>query len=163
MTTALFIGRFQPFHNGHLGAIKHILSKCDEVYVLICSKKGDSPMDDRNPFVYEERKKMIELSLGLTGTMLPIHFRHICDQENDAEWTRVIEEEMPKGVKTSYSNNPHTTEAFSKHGYITDSIPIELNNLNATLIRKKIIRNESWIELVPTPVWYYIQQIRGLN
>ncbi|MBT6040585.1 adenylyltransferase/cytidyltransferase family protein, partial [Candidatus Woesearchaeota archaeon] len=27
MTTALFIGRFQPFHNGHLAVIKQIIEK----------------------------------------------------------------------------------------------------------------------------------------
>ena len=157
----IYAGRFQPFHNGHLGAINHILGECDELYVLICSKVGDSPLDDRNPFAYEERKKMIELALG-DLEWIPIHFKHIEDQENDSEWTKVIEQEMPKGEKVSFSNNPNTTKAFKANGYETRSIPTDIDT-TATLIRKKIIRNEAWITLVPTPVWYYIQTIRGLN
>jgi len=157
----IYAGRFQPFHKGHLGAINHILGECDELYVLICSKVGDSPLDDRNPFSYEERKKMMELALG-DLEWVHIHFIHIKDQENDSEWTRIIEQEMPKGEKVSFSNNPNTTKAFKENGYETRSIPAT-NDITATLIRKKIIRNEAWITLVPTPVWYYIQTIRGIN
>lgn len=156
----IYAGRFQPFHKGHLGAINHLLGECDELFVLICSKVGDDPTDDRNPFSYEERKKMMEITLG-DLEWIHIHFRHIEDQENDEEWTRVIEQEMPEGKKVSFSNNPNTTKAFKENGYETRSIPVK-NDINATLIRKKIIRNESWITLVPTPVWYYIQKIRGL-
>jgi len=142
----IYAGRFQPFHLGHMEALNYIMSKAEETYVLICSKKGDSPLADRNPFEYEERRKMIELSLGLPPK---VHFRHIKDQDNDAEWTRVIENELPKGRKVSFSNNPNTINAFREHGYESLPIPIKYNNLNATLIRKLIIRNETWEHLVP--------------
>lgn len=154
----IYAGRFQPFHNGHLSAIKHIISKCDETYVLICSKKGDNPSDDRNPFTYEEREQMIRLSMGLPQL---VHFRHIKDQENDAEWTRIIEGEMPKGRKISFSNNPHTTEAFKAHGYETRSLPIVYDTLSATIVRKCILRNEPWKQLVPAGTFNIITQIQN--
>jgi len=122
------------------------MSKADETYVLICSKKGDNSLDDRNPFEYDERRKMIELSLGLPPK---VHFRHIKDQENDEEWTRVIEKEMPKGRKVSFSNNPATTKAFREHKYESLPLPIKYDNLSATLIRKLIIRRQPWNHLVP--------------
>jgi nicotinamide-nucleotide adenylyltransferase len=142
---------------GHLEAINYITSKCDETFVLICSKKGESPLDDRKPFEYEERKRMIELSMGLPPK---VHFRHIKDQENDQEWTRVIEKEIPKGRIVSFSNNPHTTNAFKAHGYETQSIPIKYDNLNATLIRKLIIRNQTWDNLVPYGTLVVVNEIR---
>ena len=35
--TGLYVGRFQPFHLGHLEAIKHILKKVDTVIIAIGS------------------------------------------------------------------------------------------------------------------------------
>lgn len=155
----IYAGRFQPFHLGHLSSLKHIMSKADETFVLICSRKGESPLDDKNPFEYEERRKMIELSLGLPPK---VHFRHIKDQDNDEEWTRIIEGEMPKGRKVSFSNNPVTTKAFRDHGYESLPLPIKYDNLNATLIRKKIIRNEEWKHLVPQGTATVIEEIRNV-
>lgn len=155
----VYAGRFQPFHLGHLSAIKHITSICDETYVLICSKKGDSPTDDRNPFSYEEREQMIKRSMGLPQL---VHYRHVCDQDNDQEWTRVIEGTLPKGRIISFSNNPHTTTAFKAHGYETRSLPIVYDNISATIIRKHIIRNEPWKHLVPAGTFDTITEIQTI-
>lgn len=153
----IYAGRFQPFHKGHLSAINYIISKCDETYILICSKKGDDPTDDRNPFTFEERERMIKLSMGLPQL---VHFRHICDQDNDAEWTRVIEGTLPKGRKVSFTNNPHTADAFKAHGYEVNPIPITHNNISATIVRKMIIRKQKWEDLVPFGTWIVIEDIR---
>lgn len=152
----LYAGRFQPFHLGHFEAIEHILNKADETYVLICSKKGDNPLDDRNPFTYEERRNMMMYYKNR------VHFRHIKDQDSDEEWTRVIEKEIPKGRKVSFTNNPRTKEAFTKHGYEVNPIPVKYNNLNATLIRKFIIRNENWQDLVPHGTVTIIKEVRNV-
>ncbi len=57
----VFIGRFQPFHNGHLAVIKTALSHSQNVIIFIGS--ADSSRCPRNPFTFSERKKMIEKSL----------------------------------------------------------------------------------------------------
>ena len=59
MKKALFIGRFQPFHQGHLDAIKQISE--DEIIIGIGSSQY-SKTDD-NPYSFEERQKMIEKTL----------------------------------------------------------------------------------------------------
>jgi len=33
----LFVGRFQPFHKGHLRAVKDILGKVDELVIVVGS------------------------------------------------------------------------------------------------------------------------------
>ncbi|MEK7673194.1 MAG: nicotinamide-nucleotide adenylyltransferase [Patescibacteria group bacterium] len=59
--TALFIGRFQPFHKGHLDAIKTILKKHDKVIICIGSaEKNYLPL---NPLTASERFQVIEASL----------------------------------------------------------------------------------------------------
>jgi len=58
MTTGLFIGRFQPFHLGHLSDIKDALKEVDELVIAIGSSQHSGTKE--NPFSTEERIKMIE-------------------------------------------------------------------------------------------------------
>src|SRR5271167_67785 len=53
-----FIGRFSPFHNGHAEVLKRALETSDLVLVLVGS--SGSARTTKNPFTFEERKKMIE-------------------------------------------------------------------------------------------------------
>ena len=48
------IGRFQPFHLGHLEAIKFALSKVEHLHVGIGS--SNKSHEKRNPFTADERK-----------------------------------------------------------------------------------------------------------
>jgi len=141
----IYAGRFQPFHLGHKDAIRHILSVIDEdLYVIICSKKI-APTDDRNPWHYEERVKMIKNSTNTER----IHFMHVKDADNDKAWMEVINQNIPKGEIISFSNNIKTETAFREHGFQTDSLPTKFSKINATLIRKHILRGEVWTHLVP--------------
>jgi len=56
MKRAMFVGRWQPLHNGHKWLIGQ---KLDEgVPVLICVR--DIPPDEKNPFTTEQTVKMLE-------------------------------------------------------------------------------------------------------
>ena len=55
MKRALFIGRWQPFHNGHKWLIDQKLAT--GVPILIAVR--DIPPDDKNPFTTEQTVKMI--------------------------------------------------------------------------------------------------------
>ena len=55
------IGRFQPFHLGHLEAIKFALAKVEHLHVGIGS--SNKSHEERNPFTADERKKMILSSI----------------------------------------------------------------------------------------------------
>jgi cytidyltransferase-like protein len=55
MKTGLFIGRFQPFHDGHKACIRKILEDCDAVVVGVRS----GPIDDDNPYTFSEVFEMI--------------------------------------------------------------------------------------------------------
>jgi bifunctional NMN adenylyltransferase/nudix hydrolase len=54
----VYIGRFQPFHNGHQEVVNNALEIADRVVVLVGSSHG--PRTTRNPFTYEQRKNMIQ-------------------------------------------------------------------------------------------------------
>jgi bifunctional NMN adenylyltransferase/nudix hydrolase len=54
---AVFIGRFQPFHQAHAQVIEHGFKIADKVIVLVGS--SNRPRSLRNPFTFDERAGMI--------------------------------------------------------------------------------------------------------
>lgn len=75
------IGRFQPFHNGHLNLIKNALKHSREVLVLIGS--CHQPRTIKNPFTGGQRMEMIHGSLiedQLDGTELDVERRSFVER-----------------------------------------------------------------------------------
>ena len=62
---AVFIGRFQPFHNGHKAVVDKALTLAKRVIILVGSANLGRSI--RNPFTYEERKHFIEVAYSGTG------------------------------------------------------------------------------------------------
>lgn len=59
--TAVLIGRFQPFHNGHLALLQQALERAQQVVVVLGSAgQARSP---KNPFNWRERAALIQESL----------------------------------------------------------------------------------------------------
>jgi hypothetical protein len=58
--TALFIGRYQPFHDGHRALIVEGLRRVGEVCIAVRDTHG---IDDKNPYDFEYVKARIEHSL----------------------------------------------------------------------------------------------------
>lgn len=54
---AIYIGRFQPFHNGHEQIVKFGLAKAEKLIILVGS--ANSARSLKNPFTFEERKEFI--------------------------------------------------------------------------------------------------------
>ena len=104
----LIIGRFQPFHNGHLALIKRVLSECDKVIILIGSYRQARSI--RNPFTYEERHHMIFDSLSQEEKK-QISFAPIRDHlYNDTAWlceVQIAVDELTEGSTniTLYGHN----------------------------------------------------------
>ena len=57
--TAQMLGRWQPFHDGHLALFKKILEKTGQVIIMV----RDMPQTENNPFEFEDIKKRIEKTL----------------------------------------------------------------------------------------------------
>ena len=59
---AILIGRFEPFHNGHLANVNQAFNIADYVQILIGS--SFQPRTPKNPFNFKEREDMISSVLG---------------------------------------------------------------------------------------------------
>ncbi|MGF3523208.1 MAG: adenylyltransferase/cytidyltransferase family protein, partial [Candidatus Bathyarchaeia archaeon] len=60
-TRGLYVGRFQPFHLGHLDAIQKILEEVEEIVIVIGSSQYSHNI--HNPFTAGERLVMIRKAL----------------------------------------------------------------------------------------------------
>jgi bifunctional NMN adenylyltransferase/nudix hydrolase len=87
---AVFIGRFEPFHNAHKRVIEKALTVADMVIVLIGS--AQKPRSIKDPFYVEERKVMIRASFA--G---PVVSRLLFDEirdfpYSDDRWMREVQQ-----------------------------------------------------------------------
>ena len=142
----LLIGRFQPFHLGHLDALRFALSKVDKLWIGLGS--SNKPLQKNNPFSAEERKEMILSSIDESMTQrIQIYF--IPDLENHIKWIELIDALIPK-FDIVFTNDELTKHLYSKRDVEVLPIPfVKRDILSGTNIRNMIINDQKWDDLVP--------------
>ena len=152
----LLIGRFQPFHLGHLDALRFALSKVDELWIGIGS--SNKPPGQKNPFSADERKEMILNSIdNSTSQRIKIFF--IPDLEDHKKWIEKIDSIVPK-FDVVFTNDEITQSLYSKRGTTVIEVPLTKREvLSGTNIREKILIDQKWPELVPEGTKLVLQKI----
>lgn len=92
---AVFIGRFEPFHNAHKRVIDKALSVADKVIVLAGS--ANKPRSIKDPFFVEERKVMMKSAFLGTGAAAPgkLLYGELRDfPYNDERWAREVQTQV---------------------------------------------------------------------
>lgn len=150
---ALFIGRFQPLHNGHLRVIKNILRANEKITIVI---GGPAKPNARNPFSFAERERMIKASLdseGISGYDL----RRLADVNDDDQWARGI---MKMGkFDVAYSRNPWVLRCLKMAGITTRKHAFYQRYKNCgRVIRARIASGKEWKSLVPPAVYEWINK-----
>jgi len=142
----LLIGRFQPFHLGHLEAFQFALSKVDKLWVGLGS--SNKPPQKNNPFSAEERKEMILTSIDDSmKEKISIYF--IPDLENHIKWIEKIDTIVPN-FDIVFSNDELTKHLYSTRSVQVISVPfLKRDTLSGTKIRDLIINDQKWNDLVP--------------
>ena len=142
----LLIGRFQPFHLGHLEALRFALSKVENLWVGLGS--SNKPAQKNNPFSAEERQEMILSSIDDSmKEKISIYF--IPDLDNHVKWIEKIDTIVPK-FDIVFSNDELTNHLYSKRDVQVIKIPFhERDVLSGTNIRDLIISDQKWTDLVP--------------
>ena len=150
----LLIGRFQPFHLGHLEALQFALSKVDKLWVGLGS--SNKPVKKNNPFTAEQRKEMILSSIDDSmNEKISIYF--IPDVDNHIKWIEKIDTIVPK-FDIIFSNDDLTKHLYSKRNVQVLTIPfLNRESLSGTNIRDLIIRDQKWDDLVPEGTRNFLQ------
>jgi len=152
----LLIGRFQPFHLGHLEALQFALSKVDKLWIGLGS--SNKPAEKNNPFTAEQRKEMILSSIDDSmKERISIYF--IPDLDNHLKWIEKIDTIVPK-FEIIFSNDELTKHLYSKRDIKVESIPfLNRESLSGTNIRDLIIRDQKWDDLVPDGTRNFLKNI----
>ncbi|MFO8020358.1 MAG: nicotinamide-nucleotide adenylyltransferase [Promethearchaeia archaeon] len=161
--TALFLGRFQPLHKGHLFVIKTLAEKYHSLKIGIGSSQFSHTQ--HNPFTKYERKQFLKEcleKLGISEERYHIYF--IPDLFNAKKWVdKVIN--IVGNFDIVVSNSDWVRSLFEQKEYsLADKILFKKEIYNGTRIRKLIINKEKqWKELVPQCVLDLIKKYQGVE
>ncbi len=157
---ALFIGRFQPFHQGHLYLLRTIAQDFSRIAIGVGSSQFSH--EPRNPFTFSERFDMIAQTVeteGLTGCEIVA----IPDIRDDSLWVRHVQSLAPP-FDVVYSHDKLTRRLFKEAGIAVESPPLlDKGTFSATEVRRRMLEGEDWEELVPVPVAAYLKKIDALE
>ncbi|MBN8828116.1 MAG: adenylyltransferase/cytidyltransferase family protein [Sphingobacteriia bacterium] len=145
-TYTVFIGRFQPFHDGHLKVVESALQVSEKIIILCGS--ANKPRSFKNPLTFSERKELI--SKVLEDNYNNRYFiEALDDYESDDDWRNSVLNSVKKIAgkgKTRVALIGHQKDASS---YYLSLFPewryLEVENyqgINATDIRKLISQNK---------------------
>jgi bifunctional NMN adenylyltransferase/nudix hydrolase len=95
----VYIGRFQPFHNGHMATLSKAIHLGQKVIVILGS--ANSPRTFKNPWTAPEREIMIRSCLSATEND-QVEFLHIEDRlYSNEKWLLNVREEVNRIVDTT--------------------------------------------------------------
>lgn len=154
-----FPGRFQPFHEGHLQFVEQILDEAAEVVVAVGSA-GQSHTE-ANPFTAGERISMIHRTLEeVDGTTFVIPVTNV---EPYALWVAHVRSLSP-AFDAVYSNNPTVQRVVTESGLDARGVDlVERDRYSGTEVRRRMVADEPWRDLVPDAVADVVEDIDGVT
>ncbi len=159
MSRGFYIGRFQPYHNGHQAVLERIACSSDEIVIGVGSAQFSHTV--ANPFTAGERVLMLTRSLEDLGC--PFYVIPIEDVQRNALWVAHVRSMTPP-FDTIYSSNPLVMQLFSEAGMdVLSPDMYERHTHSGTEIRRRMLDGEPWEHLVPTAVVDVINEIRGVE
>jgi len=162
MRVGLFVGRFQPFHLGHLAAVKYALKQVQYLYVVVGSAQRSHERD--NPFTAGERITMIKSALDGNGVdpskwmAIPI-----VDADSHSLWVTSVESMVPK-FDIVFTNDALTFLLFNEGGIEVKAVPyLDRSRYSATNVRARILERKDWDSLVPPQVAKLVKRFGGVE
>jgi nicotinamide-nucleotide adenylyltransferase len=163
MSNGLFVGRFQPFHLGHLATVKFALGKVEELVIVIGSAQKSHEMS--NPFTAGERIQMIKDSLNADSEvdikrmlMIPVPDIYV-----HSLWTHQIDILVPK-YEVVFTNDLLTGLLFKERGIkVIEPTLYQRKELSATEVRSRMAKDGDWKKLVTFQTAKVIEDVRGVE
>lgn len=137
MTIGVFIGRFQPIHDGHIAALKQAASRCHRLLILVGS--ADACRSIKNPWTFQERKDAIRVKLRdlKNITILPLNDYPY----SDAQWISDVRETVASQACADITLFGHFKEGNDYLRWFPDWKFQDLQatvHLNATTVRNRM-------------------------
>lgn len=159
----LLVGRFQPFHLGHLAVVRHVRRERPDDPLILGIGSAAEAYTAENPFTAAERFEMISRALeaekisGWLTVPIPDIHRH-------SLWVAHVAELVPPFSRV-YTNNPLTRTLFERGGYTVESTPMfDRDRLEGAAIRR-LLRDEAsgWRDRLPGPVAAYLDEVHAAD
>ena len=158
----ILIGRMQPVHNGHMQIIKKILEEVDEIIIGIGSAQLSHELKD--PFTAGERIVMMNQALSdMDIDSSRYYIIPMQDINFNAIWVSHVKMLTPP-FSIVYSGNPLVKQLFSEEGFEVRQPPLyDRMHLSGSEVRRRILNDENWEELVPNATVNLLDEIDGVN
>ncbi len=171
---AVVIGRFQPFHNGHLEIVKEALKQAEQVLILVGS--SNRPRTPKNPFTFAERQAIINASLFDNGISTGVIVNSLDDFIYDEHrWERQVQDKIAEQIVNfdlrrsevvivghSKDESSYYLKSFPQYDVV--ELPIYANGVDATTIRDELFTNRSFCRINPYNVSHdAIRVINGIR
>lgn len=179
---AVFIGRFQPFHAGHLTVVREGLKQADKLIVLIGS--AWQPRNTRNPWTHQEREEMLRACFSAEENARLLCLPLMDVPYNDELWVRNVQASV-NGLVTAHFSSPHRPAKIALIGHKKDQTGFYLNlfpqwhslgvenhrAISATPLRdeyfiadaSEVISNWVAEEIIPPPVGRFLHHFAEQN
>lgn len=172
----VYIGRFQPWHNGHVETVKQAQRLAENVLILVGSERA--PQSFKNPFTIEQRTAFIWGSIDEFEHPYNIFLSPIRDYTYDEnEWvlqvgkkiTEVANQvEAKKIAIIGYDKDDSTyyLKLFPQYDFIpSEKFPRVGNTIDATKIRTHLFEDDIEFirSVVPENVFNDILEFRGTD
>ena len=165
----IYIGRFQPFHRGHLQTLKQALNESEKVLIILGSHRAAPNI--RNPWSAEERMSLIRDSLPAKDKSR-VEFIPVRDWlYSDNLWLAAVQQQV-----SDYMGHYDSLPNIALFGHQKDQSSYYLNlfpqwdyvetgnfqNLHSTAIRAAYFGDDATIlsEALPTPVRKYLDKFQ---
>ena len=154
----LLVGRFQPFHRGHLAVVRQVRDGRPDVPLLVGIGSAQESYTWKNPFTAGERFEMIARAVE-EAELDRVEIVPIVDIQRHSIWVRYLEGLLPPFDRV-YTNNPLTRLLFERSGYDVESPRlVDRRELEGEGLRERLARDRGWKELLPRSVARYLETI----
>jgi len=157
----VFIGRFQPFHNGHKAVIDAALEQANEVVVVVGS--SFAARNIRNPFTFEERKAMIKAVFPTDRVkVVPVSDFPYDDNKWVNAIQKIVDDTIPNAKDVGLIGHSKDSTSYYLNIFPRWKNHVEVPNvegINATDIRKFGFENGTFrgingVALLPSPILF---------
>jgi nicotinamide-nucleotide adenylyltransferase len=154
------VGRFQPFHKGHILVIRKMAKNYPSIILGIGSAQYSHTPE--NPFTAGERVEMAAAALRDEGVkdffVVPIE-----DINEHGRWVAHVESLVPRFTAVA-TNNPLNQRLFREEGYEVCTTPLySRSRYSGTVIRGRMLAGRAWKDLVPEAVARIIDEVDGVS
>ncbi|MCG3227436.1 MAG: nicotinamide-nucleotide adenylyltransferase [Candidatus Heimdallarchaeota archaeon] len=161
---ALYLGRFNPPHKGHIHAIEYILNQPDIDEIIILIGSGEKAYSLKNPFTGGERLEMVTAIVRKNFNIKQFYISAIPDINRNTIWPANVIDLVPS-FEVIFTNNPLVQQLFVDLGNkeVREIPLVKREQYSGKEIRESMAKGENWESSIPEEILPLIKKCKGLE